>query len=104
MLPAIVSQLVVLLKDTALGFIITYHELLYVAKQIGGRGARSTSRTCHLPHRRGRSTSPPAWPLSLVASWLERRSRRSPAGAPPAEPLPAGEVAVQCRRPHLSPA
>jgi glutamate transport system permease protein len=37
MLPAIVSQLVVLLKDTALGFIITYSELLYVGKQMGGR-------------------------------------------------------------------
>lgn len=37
MLPAIVSQLVVLLKDTALGFIITYNELLYVGKQMGGR-------------------------------------------------------------------
>src|SRR5439155_8779677 len=37
MLPAIVSQLVVLLKDTALGFIITYPELLFVGKQIGGR-------------------------------------------------------------------
>jgi glutamate transport system permease protein len=39
MLPAIVSQLVVLLKDTALGFIITYPELLYVGRQIGGRGS-----------------------------------------------------------------
>ena len=37
MLPAIVSQLVVLLKDTALGFIINFHELLYAGKQIGGR-------------------------------------------------------------------
>ena len=37
MLPSIVSQLVVLLKDTALGFIITYPELLYAAKLIGGR-------------------------------------------------------------------
>jgi glutamate transport system permease protein len=37
MLPAIVSQLVVLLKDTSLGFIITYNELLYVGKQMGGR-------------------------------------------------------------------
>ncbi|MFI5907350.1 amino acid ABC transporter permease [Dactylosporangium sp. NPDC051541] len=37
MLPAIVSQLVVLLKDTALGFIIQLPELLYVGKQIGGR-------------------------------------------------------------------
>ncbi|MGY0232420.1 amino acid ABC transporter permease [Longispora urticae] len=37
MLPSIISQLVVLLKDTALGFIITYPELLYVAKQMGSR-------------------------------------------------------------------
>lgn len=34
MLPAIVSQLVVLLKDTALGFIITYRELINEARQI----------------------------------------------------------------------
>ncbi|MBL3682471.1 amino acid ABC transporter permease [Leucobacter aridicollis] len=33
MLPVIVSQLVVTMKDTALGFIITYPELLYLAKQ-----------------------------------------------------------------------
>ncbi|GAA1810099.1 amino acid ABC transporter permease [Luedemannella flava] len=37
MLPALVSQFVVLLKDTALGFIVTYPELLWVGKQIGGR-------------------------------------------------------------------
>lgn len=33
MLPVIISQLVVTMKDTALGFIITYPELLYLAKQ-----------------------------------------------------------------------
>ena len=33
MLPAIVSQLVVLLKDTALGFLITYEELLRFAQR-----------------------------------------------------------------------
>jgi glutamate transport system permease protein len=94
MLPSIISQLVVLLKDTALGFIVTYNELLYVAKQIGGRGGAFNFpyvltylivaiiyiATCVA--------------LSLVATWLERRSRRSPAAAPAAE-LPAGEVAVQ---------
>lgn len=37
MLPSIVSQMVVLLKDTALGFIIQYQELVYVGKQIGGK-------------------------------------------------------------------
>ncbi|OZM74656.1 amino acid ABC transporter permease [Amycolatopsis antarctica] len=36
MLPAIISQLVVLLKDTALGFIITYEELLRYARYLGG--------------------------------------------------------------------
>lgn len=35
MMPVIVSQLVVTLKDTALGFIITYPELLYMAKLLG---------------------------------------------------------------------
>jgi glutamate transport system permease protein len=34
MLPAIVGQLVVILKDTALGYIITYEELLRKAEQI----------------------------------------------------------------------
>ena len=38
MLPTIISQLVVLLKDTALGFIINYEELLYYAKFLGGQG------------------------------------------------------------------
>lgn len=37
MLPAIISQMVIILKDTALGFIITYNELLYVGKQMGAR-------------------------------------------------------------------
>jgi glutamate transport system permease protein len=76
MLPSIISQLVVLLKDTALGFILTYNELLYVGKQIGGRGAFDFPyvltyliiaaiyiATCIV--------------LSLLASWLEKRSRRS---------------------------
>ncbi|TPW70281.1 amino acid ABC transporter permease [Schumannella sp. 10F1B-5-1] len=35
MLPIIVAQLVVVLKDTALGFIVTYQELLYLAKFYG---------------------------------------------------------------------
>ncbi len=84
MLPAIVSQLVVLLKDTALGFIITYGELLYVAKQMGGRlqygfpyiptymvVAVIYIGLCSL--------------LSLLARYLEGRSRRQRkiTGAPP---------------------
>ncbi|HEX6351880.1 amino acid ABC transporter permease [Actinophytocola sp.] len=38
MMPTIISQLVVLLKDTALGFLITYEELLRFAQRIGGEG------------------------------------------------------------------
>lgn len=37
MLPVILSQLVVTLKDTALGFIITYEELLFYAKYLGAQ-------------------------------------------------------------------
>jgi glutamate transport system permease protein len=37
MLPAIISQLVVLLKDTALGFLITYEELLRYARFLGSQ-------------------------------------------------------------------
>ncbi len=38
MLPVIISQLVVILKDTALGFLITYHEILYYADFLGSQG------------------------------------------------------------------
>jgi glutamate transport system permease protein len=37
MLPTIVSQLVVVLKDTALGFLILYPELLYQARFLGSQ-------------------------------------------------------------------
>lgn len=46
MLPALISQLVVIVKDTSLGFIISYFELV--------RQARSSCRTCST---RSRSTS-----------------------------------------------
>ncbi|HYS38099.1 MAG TPA: amino acid ABC transporter permease [Pseudonocardiaceae bacterium] len=76
MLPTIISQLVVLLKDTALGFLITYNELLYYARYLGAQPVL---------HR-------PLIPvtivvaamyialnllLSLLATYLERRNRRS---------------------------
>ncbi|MDI2128620.1 amino acid ABC transporter permease [Yinghuangia seranimata] len=35
MLPTIISQMVVTLKDTSLGFLITYEELLFIAKRLG---------------------------------------------------------------------
>lgn len=76
MLPTVVSQLVVLLKDSALGFLITYPELLYQAQLLGGDGdlgrplvqvalvaAAVYITLCLL--------------LTALATFLERRSRRS---------------------------
>ncbi|MCW3813367.1 amino acid ABC transporter permease [Micromonospora sp. DR5-3] len=96
MLPAIVSQLVVLLKDTALGFIITYPELLFVGKQIGGRlpfglpyvptyliVAAIYISICGL--------------LSILAWWLQKRMGRMPKTAGrvvPTQEVDAGRTAV----------
>lgn len=76
MLPTILSQLVVVLKDTALGFLITYPELLYQARQLGGQGQLGSPilqvaivvaaiyiAMCLL--------------LAALANYLERRSRRT---------------------------
>jgi glutamate transport system permease protein len=94
MLPAIVSQLVVLLKDTALGFIITYPELLYAAKQIGGRGAFD------FPYvgsylLAGAIYVAICGALSAFAFWLQRRMGR--AGRTAARPL-ATDVAAAIER------
>jgi glutamate transport system permease protein len=75
MLPTIVSQLVVVLKDTALGFLILYPELLYQARYLGSQGqlgypiipvalvvAAIYISMCLL--------------LSALANYLERRTRR----------------------------
>jgi glutamate transport system permease protein len=76
MLPGIVSQTVVLLKDTALGFIVTYDELLKQLKQLAASDAFEFPQiplvlvggaiyiaTCLL--------------LAWFAGWLERRLNRS---------------------------
>jgi glutamate transport system permease protein len=91
MLPAIVSQLVVLLKDTALGFIITYPELLYAAKQIGGRGSFD------FPYVAAYLIVAVIYisfcgVLSVFAYWLQRRMSRT--GHTAARPLGTGAVAV----------
>jgi glutamate transport system permease protein len=81
MLPAIVSQCVVALKDSALGFIIGYAEILRVGKGIYGDA----------PDNFGTPSSPIIQVaivvaaiyiainllLSWAANWLERRMRRS---------------------------
>ncbi|MFE3449206.1 amino acid ABC transporter permease [Nonomuraea sp. NPDC059194] len=96
MMPAIVSQLVVLLKDTALGYIIAYVDLLNTGFKI-------------LPAVFFGSLIPAAivigiiyiglnMALSALATWLERRSRRSrktaaPPVAPPAPGMLGGGLA-----------
>jgi len=78
MMPAIISQLVVLLKDSALGFLITYPELLFQAQFLGSNATLGSPlipvalvvaviyiALCLL--------------LSALATWIEQRSRRNPA-------------------------
>jgi glutamate transport system permease protein len=91
MLPTILSQLVVVLKDTALGFLILYPELLYQARFLGSQGQLGSPilqvalvvavlyiTMCLL--------------LAQLANYLERRTRRTRrAGAPP----PAGGASVE---------
>ncbi|RKE18323.1 amino acid ABC transporter permease [Streptomyces sp. TLI_171] len=89
MLPTIVSQLVVALKDTSLGFLITYEEFLHAGKLI------ATNLDYDLPFIPVVMVIAPVYIgmcllLSWFARWLERRGRRSPkvkGGAPIA---PAG--------------
>lgn len=69
MLPAIISQCVVVLKDTSLGFIVTYTELLRSAKTIATYVGTSlmTYLLVALIYITINSL------LSLFAQWLERR-------------------------------
>lgn len=75
MLPSVVSQLVVLLKDTALGFLITYQELLFEARYLGslaefGRPIIPTALVV------GAVYVSLCVALSLLAGYLEGRNRR----------------------------
>lgn len=91
MLPVIIAQLVVTLKDTALGFIITYPELLFYAKYIGAQpsvGSPIIPATIVV----GAIYIALCLLLSFVATLVEKRLRRSPRGdvAAPVQPLQQG--------------
>ena len=82
MLPAIVSQFVVLLKDTALGFIITYPELLFQSRQVGGK------LVFELPYVPTYLVTGAIYvgicgALSFAAFRLQRRLDRTPTGPAP---------------------
>ncbi|KQX12429.1 amino acid ABC transporter permease [Streptomyces sp. Root431] len=77
MLPAIISQLVVALKDTSLGFLITYEEFLHAGKLI------ASNLDYDLPFIPVVLVIAPIYIgmcmlLSWFATWVARRERRSP--------------------------
>jgi glutamate transport system permease protein len=97
MLPAVISQLVVALKDTSLGFLITYEEFLHAGKLI------ASNLDYDLPFIPVVMVISPIYIgmcmlLSWFAGWVSRREQRSPkteavvlAAAGPGALLPGGE-------------
>lgn len=72
MMPTLVSQVVVILKDTALGYIILYPELLNSVRQMGSRfGNMTVAFTAGAVAFIFLN-----WCISKVAEWLERRLQR----------------------------
>ena len=91
MLPVIIAQLVVTLKDTALGFIITYPELLYFARLLGSNGEYGSPL---IPAAMVASVIYVAMCLALsyTAHRVEIGLRRSPKGARVAGAQPPGQT------------
>lgn len=75
MLPVIISQLVVTMKDTALGFIITYQELLYLAKLFSSQQGRPILQSAFVI---GGIYIVLCLILAAFAKWAEVRTQRSP--------------------------
>lgn len=75
MLPVIVAQLVVTMKDTALGFIITYPELLYYAKLLSSQQGRPILQSAFII---GGIYIVMCLILSGIAKWIEVKTRHSP--------------------------
>ncbi|MFE9906952.1 amino acid ABC transporter permease [Streptomyces clavifer] len=89
MLPTIISQLVVALKDTSLGYLITYEEFLHAGKLI------ASNLDYDLPFIPVVMVISPIYIgmcmlLSWFATWMARRQRRNPkteaVGVAPAQP------------------
>lgn len=81
MLPTIISQLVVTLKDTSLGFVILYPELLQTARLI----ASNTQVNGQYPYVStivviGTIYIAMCLALSALATWIEKRGRRAKTG------------------------
>lgn len=94
MMPTIISQLVVTLKDTSLGYIILFPELLQTARLI----ASNTTVDGDYPYVPtviviGTIYIVLCLLLSALANWIERRGRRAKTGITPAEATPSAEAA-----------
>lgn len=76
MMPTIISQLVVLLKDTALGFIITFEELLRYIKNLGG-DAQFDRPYVPVTLVTGGIYIAMCLLLTWLATYLEKRNRRN---------------------------
>ncbi|TAL20827.1 MAG: amino acid ABC transporter permease [Frankiales bacterium] len=88
MLPALISQLVVLLKDTSLGFVIGYAELL----RTGGQLVQVLDNPIQLYLAIALIYVVINYGLSLLARWVEGRQRRKtgPGSAAPLSQLATG--------------
>ncbi|WP_370415207.1 amino acid ABC transporter permease [Streptomyces fradiae] len=96
MLPTIISQLVVTLKDTSLGFVILYPELLYSARLI----ASNTLVNGQYPYVSvivvfGAIYIALCLALSALATWIERRGRRAKTGIKVADPVVTAVLPAQ---------
>lgn len=93
MLPTMISQLVVTLKDTSLGYIITYGELLFAARTMANNiivnGDNPITAVVIVV---GAIYIAMCLALSGLATWIERRGRRTKKGMATA---PAGEPVVE---------
>lgn len=99
MLPALISQLVVILKDTSLGFIIGYEETLATAKL--AIPALTVPNTIQMYTVIGAIYIAVNYALSKLAQYVQRRMARSrrtggtgPVAAPPSVTQPDGSAAV----------
>ncbi|MEV7199080.1 amino acid ABC transporter permease [Streptomyces griseoluteus] len=81
MLPTMISQLVVTLKDTSLGYIITYTELLYATRMMATNIiVNGESPFTAVTLVAGAIYITMCLALSSLATWLERRGRRAKSG------------------------
>ncbi|MFF2848630.1 amino acid ABC transporter permease [Streptomyces sp. NPDC058001] len=99
MLPTVISQLVVTLKDTSLGYMILYPELLYAARNMANNiivnGENPITPVVIVV---GAIYVALCLALSSLASWIERRGRRAKTGvavAAAAEPVTSDVVPGQ---------